>query len=563
MDSKTLVVPTHTTQPTTVPLSALNRLRDVVNTAIQQRRIVFLALVVNFGALLFGYDSGIAGATIVLPSFQRTFGIRGSAKQVANTSSNIVSILYLGALIGGLVASRTSYQLGRRRSLLIGCIFFIVGGIVQTTSTNVGQIYAGRALAGVGTGTVSQVSPIFVSECASKRHRSVAVAMFQLCLVIGGMLAYWTGYAVSIHVDPTTSRQWRIPIGLQLLPTGLFTIGLLFLPESPRYLAFQQIADERRRRSQGLTALTRFPVDQYTRDSIKDSEASPTPTPARESEAAVSYLANNGTSPHSTFAGEAVRDDYPKPRANHLISVFTNWLVRGRKHQQHDPLAPLCALAYLRNVPLTSPYLKTEMAEIYAQLDEIEEDKNQGRTTWKALLANRSVRKRFAVAGFIGTWQIWTAQNAILYYAPTIFMSIGFSSSSTSLLASGVFTCLKVLSTTVALAFTINRFGRVQGLTIGGILQGIIFFIIGIILATYPLDPTQDDPAPANFAMMAMIYVYVLVYSFTLGPLPWVYSSELFPPHIRDAGQLLFVALTWINNYAVAKLTPIGFADIG
>ncbi|KAG8887335.1 hypothetical protein FRB98_000204 [Tulasnella sp. 332] len=537
MDSKELdVTPPHT-------VHVYDRLGSLFSGVVRERRIIFLALIVNFGALLLGYDSGIAGAIIVLPSFQQAFGIQGSAKQVANTSSNIVSILYGGCLIGGLLASWTSYRFGRRRSLLFGCVFFISGGIVQTTSTAVTQIYIGRALAGLGVGTVSQVCPVFVSECASKRHRSVAVAMFQLCLVTGGMLAYWIGYGVSINVSPTSAKQWRIPIGLQLLPSVIFTVGLCFLSESPRYLAFQQISHERRRRAEGLAVLDRFPVDESKPHLLKDAELF-APTPGSNHEGVTTYLTTHP--PKSTNDGETTYGDLGKPRANHFLSQLVHLLFHSRNrdgdqdHHQQDAFAPLYALAYLRNIPISSPSIKAEMAEIYAQLDEIEEDRLRGRTSWRALLRNSSVRRR-----------------------PTIFMSIGFSSRSTSLLASGVFTCLKVVSTIVALIFTINRYGRVQGLTVGGLLQGIIFFIIGILLDIFPTDPTDAEPAPPNIAMMAMIYLYVFVYSFTLGPLPWVYSSELFPPHIREAGQLLFVVLTWTNNYAVAKLTPIGFAEIG
>ncbi|KAG8859377.1 hypothetical protein FRB96_004592 [Tulasnella sp. 330] len=582
MDSKELdVTPPHT-------VHVYDRLGSLFSGVVRERRIIFLALIVNFGALLLGYDSGIAGAIIVLPSFQQAFGIQGSAKQVANTSSNIVSILYGGCLIGGLLASWTSYRFGRRRSLLFGCVFFISGGIVQTTSTAVTQIYIGRGK--------------FISPFHRVSHQNFWRMRLQAPQIsrrsdVSAVPGYWryaglldrirsqhkrlpderktvsvttTIAPIDLRVSdltyPVSCWSGRIPIGLQLLPSVIFTVGLCFLSESPRYLAFQQISHERRRRAEGLAVLDRFPVDESKPHLLKDAELF-APTPGSNHEGVTTYLTTHP--PKSTNDGETTYGDLGKPRANHFLSQLVHLLFHSRNrdgdqdHHQQDAFAPLYALAYLRNIPISSPSIKAEMAEIYAQLDEIEEDRLRGRTSWRALLRNPSVRRRFAVAGFIGSWQIWTAQNAILYYAPTIFMSIGFSSRSTSLLASGVFTCLKVVSTIVALIFTINRYGRVQGLTVGGLLQGIIFFIIGILLDIFPTDPTDAEPAPPNIAMMAMIYLYVFVYSFTLGPLPWVYSSELFPPHIREAGQLLFVVLTWTNNYAVAKLTPIGFAEIG
>ncbi|KAG8909953.1 hypothetical protein FRC00_009146 [Tulasnella sp. 408] len=203
------------------------------------------------------------------------------------------------------------------------------------------------------------------------------------------------------------------------------------------------------------------------------------------------------------------------------------------------------------------------MAEIMAQLEEAEEERRNGKGNLREQLKKMSVWKRLATGSFVGAWQIWTGQTAILYYAPTIFQSIGFSTRSTSLLASGVFTCLKVFTTALALLTTVHRFGRVISMSVGGALQGLLFFLIGILLATHPVDPNDASPNPPSFAMMGLIYLYVLVYSFTLGPLPWVYGSEIFPTHLRDAGHLVFVCLTWSNNFAVAKLTPMGFAGIG
>lgn len=197
----------------------------------------------------------------------------------------------------------------------------------------------------------------------------------------------------------------RIPIGMQLLPSAIFTVGLFFLPESPRFLAFQQISEERQRRAQGLTVPSRFPVDESTPHSLKDAELF-TPTPGFEREGCTSYL--TADSSNNVGGGEATYSymDLQKPRANHLFGELVNLLLHGKnskKDQHHHAFAPMYTLAYLRNEPMSAPSIKAEMAEIYAQLDEIEEDRLQGRTSWRALWGNPSVRRRFAVAGFIGT----------------------------------------------------------------------------------------------------------------------------------------------------------------
>lgn len=216
---------------------------------------------------------------------------------------------------------------------------------------------------------------------------------------------------------------------MQLLPASLFTIGLLFLPESPRFLAYQQIRDERLRIQQGLAVRSRFPADHLDSPlSLKDAEDSATPpsAPGGTSGDATSYL----DAQPSPGLPDSRKTTFTKLREHHragssgLLSTLAYGASSSSSQQQRrdddDPPIAISTLAYLRNLPVSSPPVKAEMAEIFAQLDEIEEERTrrQGRTTaWKALLAKPSNRRRLAIGGFMGAWQIWTGQNAILYYA--------------------------------------------------------------------------------------------------------------------------------------------------
>ncbi|KAG8937325.1 hypothetical protein FRC02_000095 [Tulasnella sp. 418] len=583
------------------PPTLMTRFRSLRKSIVQHRRILLLTAVVNFGTLVFGYDSGIAGAVIVLPSFQRDFSIDGDEEARANLNSNIVSILFGGAFLGALVASQTSYYLGRRTALMIGNIFFLIGGAVQTACFgSVEQLYVGRFLAGIGVGTVSQVSPVYVSECATKSQRSRAVSAFQLNLVTGGMLAYWMGYGVSVHISESLSTQWRIPIGFQLVPGVLFGIGLLFVPESPRFLVRKQIQSNRRRaaHAQGgqVPSSTEVPVlapqeqghepNSDVKHDNDDKELAvqlATSSVAKISPLHVDSAEQTPSSPSKTPIGgpsplDKAAEDLPERMMTRPVVTPFHYLTRrhssnkGVTNAQH--ISALTILSYLRNLPPKSPEIQTELSEIYAQVMENEEywatlspTRGDGRLErWKELLRKKSNRRRLVIVAFVAVWQIWIAQTAVLYYAPTIFKSIGFSSNSTSLLASGVFTCLKFTTTIAAIILTVNRYGRVVGLSVGAFIQGVIFFTIGAILATHPVqvsDGVERAPTVASKIMMALIYAYVIVYSFAHGPLPWLYASELFPLHLREAGQLVFTLLTWSNNFALAKVTPIGFVNIG
>lgn len=105
------------------------------------------------------------------------------------------------------------------------------------------MIYGGRVLAGFGVGVVSTTAPIFVAECSPKKLRGVMMGAFEMFLVSGGMLAYWSVYGCSLHLRPT-SKQWRTPLSLQIILAVFVMAGSLITCESPRWLAKQGRWDE-------------------------------------------------------------------------------------------------------------------------------------------------------------------------------------------------------------------------------------------------------------------------------------------------------------------------------
>lgn len=118
-------------------------------------------------------------------------------------------------------------------------VIFLIGAAIQTASSHsIGQIYAGRVIAGLGVGGMSSVTPVFVAENCPPAVRGRITGLFQEFLVIGSTFAYWLNYGVALHIKPSTS-QWRIPVAIQLIPGGFLFIGLFFLKESPRWLMKQ------------------------------------------------------------------------------------------------------------------------------------------------------------------------------------------------------------------------------------------------------------------------------------------------------------------------------------
>lgn len=215
---------------------------NMASSFFQNRRVYLLTAVAYMGALLFGFDTGVMGSVLALDSFKADFGlpIGGSgfaSEQNASVSSNVVSLLTAGAFFGAIIGAIVNDMLGRRSTLFLFATVFMVGAAIQTgASHDIAYIYAGRVVAGLGIGGLSGVMSVYVTENAPPKIRGRIAGLFQELLVIGSTFAYWLDYGVDKHI-PTSTKQWRVPVAVQLIPGGLMMIGLCFLKESPRWLA--------------------------------------------------------------------------------------------------------------------------------------------------------------------------------------------------------------------------------------------------------------------------------------------------------------------------------------
>lgn len=183
-------------------------------------------------------------------SFQRDFGLlQPNGKPVSNLATlqgNIVSILQGGAFFGAIFAAPIENGIGRKRCLMIGCVIFIAGGVIQTACfKSLNQFYVGRLLAGIGVGIMSSACPTYASEIAPKEIRGRITGLFQIVVVVGVAFSFWISYGVSyMNPDTAGAMQWRVPIGFQLVPVGIMMMLLPFLKESPRWLAVKHRDDK-------------------------------------------------------------------------------------------------------------------------------------------------------------------------------------------------------------------------------------------------------------------------------------------------------------------------------
>ncbi|KAK3196043.1 hypothetical protein K4F52_000911 [Lecanicillium sp. MT-2017a] len=128
--------------------------------------------------------------------------------------------------------------------MVLGSVVFSIGGVLQVVNSHsIGAFYAGRVISGLGIGAATVLVPMFSAEMAPKKLRGQLGSLFQLGFATGVFMSYWVNYAVKQHV-PVSTKQWQIPIGLQLVPGALIGLGMLLVKESTRWLAKVGRTDE-------------------------------------------------------------------------------------------------------------------------------------------------------------------------------------------------------------------------------------------------------------------------------------------------------------------------------
>jgi len=202
-------------------------------TAVASQRYVYIAAIfAAVGGLLFGYDTGVISGALIF--IERSFGLSTFAQGL------VVSVVLVGAAVTAISGGSLSDRFGRRKMLLITSLIFIAGAVVCALAGSIPILIVGRVVVGVGIGLASSVVPLYISEIAPANARGWQVSLFQLAITVGILVAYIADYAFA------ASGSWRWMFGLAVVPGAMLGAGMLYLPETPRYLARQGHFDSAR-----------------------------------------------------------------------------------------------------------------------------------------------------------------------------------------------------------------------------------------------------------------------------------------------------------------------------
>ena len=186
------------------------------------RNVVMTAAIAGLGGLLFGYDTGIIASALLF--VKKDFDL-GSFEQ-----GMVVSAVPVGAIFGAAIAGQAADKLGRRRTIVSAAVVFIVGAVLSAAAPGLAVLVIARVLLGVAVGLASANAPVYISEVAPPEERGRLVSYFQLSVTVGILVAYLVGLAFS-GID-----GWRWMLGLGAVPALALGIGMLQMPQSPRWL---------------------------------------------------------------------------------------------------------------------------------------------------------------------------------------------------------------------------------------------------------------------------------------------------------------------------------------
>ncbi len=200
--------------------------------------VYLIAMVAALGGFLFGYDLAIiSGVTIIMKT---EFHLTPQQLGLATGSA------LLGCMFGPILGGTLSDRLGRRRTLIVAGLLFAVGAVGTALSRNLFEFNLFRIVGGLGVGLASVISPMFIAEVSPARIRGALVTVNQLAIVAGLMCSVLVAYGLSF------GDHWRWMLASNALPVPILIMGLLLVPESPRWLT------QKNRNEEALRVLTQI-----------------------------------------------------------------------------------------------------------------------------------------------------------------------------------------------------------------------------------------------------------------------------------------------------------------
>ncbi|XP_023002971.1 probable polyol transporter 6 [Cucurbita maxima] len=186
------------------------------------------AIIASIISIIFGYDTGVmSGAMIFIKDELNIDDVKVEV---------LAGILNLCALVGSLMAGRTSDIIGRRYTIVSASVIFMVGAILMGYGPNYAVLMIGRCITGIGVGFALMIAPVYSAEISSPSYRGFLTSLPEFCISFGILTGYVSNYCFG---KMAVKIGWRMMLGIAAIPSLVLALGILKMPESPRWLVMQ------------------------------------------------------------------------------------------------------------------------------------------------------------------------------------------------------------------------------------------------------------------------------------------------------------------------------------
>ncbi|KAI3867683.1 hypothetical protein MKW92_036101 [Papaver armeniacum] len=406
------------------------------------------SLLASTNSLLLGYDIGVmSGAVLFIKDY---FKLTNVQVEIMVGSLNVCSI------IGSILSGKTSDWIGRRYTIVLAALTFLIGALLMGLAPSYPFLLAGRVVAGIGVGYSLMVSPVYTAELSPAATRGFLSSLPEVFITVGILVGYISNYALS-GIQPKIN--WRIMLGIAVFPAFAIGVGVLTMPESPRWLIMKGRIDEARqvlRRTSSGEEEAEFRLQEISKDISGGSDGS-----------------SSGSS---------------------------NW---------------------------------------------------KGQGAWRELLCkpSRPIRRILIAAIGINFFMQASGNDAVIYYTPQVFKAAGIKKKKQLVGVTVIMGIAKSSFVLISAAF-LDRFGRRPLLLLGTV--GMTLSLAGLGVGSMYLAGATTKPVWAIALCVVAVCADVSFFSIGLGPITWVYSSEILPNRLRAQGTSIAVSVNRLVSGAVS-----------
>ncbi|GLU09865.1 hypothetical protein SLE2022_267030 [Rubroshorea leprosula] len=416
--------------------------------------VLAAAVLASTNSILLGYDIGVMSGAVLY--------IRDNLKISSTQVEILVGCLNVCSLIGSLASGKTSDCIGRRYTIVLAAATFLIGALLMGLAPSFSFLMAGRVVAGIGVGYSLMIGPVYTTELSSAMTRGFLSSLPEVFINIGILLGYISNYALSSLPE---NINWRLMLGLAALPALAVAVGVIIMPESPRWLVMKG----------------RF----------------------LEAEQVLIKTSNGG-------------EEEARMRLNEMAKAAVD--------SGQEP-------------PSTSNW--------------------SGEGVWKELFLHPSppIRRILIAAIGVNFFMQASGNDAVVYYSPEVFRDAGIHDKKQLVGVTIIMGLTKTFFVFISSLF-LDRFGRRPMLLLGSAGMTVSSAMLG--LGSKYLETSEIKPVWAIAVCVVAVCADVSFFSIGLGPITWVYSSEIFPMRLRAQGTGLAISV----NRVVSGIVSMTFLSL-